>query len=72
MNEEIFKVQLPLDSNLKSPPALAYNRDHSIEMFIPCTRKLREKVGRQEKSFWYAKVRGGKLDLVRPAEWQQW
>ena len=33
--KEIFKVQLPLASNMKEPFALIYNQSRSIEVHLP-------------------------------------
>lgn len=45
MSIQIVKVQVPISTNEEVPQALIYNRDRSIQVMIPVTPELVEKMG---------------------------
>lgn len=50
---EIFKIQKPLVSNLATPEVLAYNKDRSIEVFVPMDSKDIEALFEDDlKQYW--------------------
>lgn len=72
MGREIFKVQVPLESNDPNPPALAYNRTRSIQSFIPMSEELRIVMDGAPKKFFYAEKVGGTLAIDGEAPAQDW
>lgn len=68
----IVKVQMPVASNVKNPPALVYNKDRSIEQEFLCVEGLRKVMGDKFKKYFYARVDNDELVLTGEAPYQEW
>lgn len=66
----IVKVQLPIVTT--EPFALVYNRSRGFTANMRLTPELDKALKGRFKSFWYAKLKGKELELLRPAPWQDW
>ena len=69
----IVKVQLPLSSNQKDPPAFIYDEKKEVEMFVPITKELLEHMDGEPKKYFKAHIlKDGTLMLDEEAEEQSW
>lgn len=68
----IVKVQMPLTSNVSSPPCLVYNEDRTLEVQLPIDKSLRAAMGDDTKQFFHAHMEGTILHLDKIAPWQEW
>ena len=68
----IVKVQLPLFSSEKNPPALIYNKDRKIYATVPVTEEVVELMGDSAKEFFHAEIEDGNIVLGDKAPWQKW
>jgi hypothetical protein len=68
----IVKVQTPLASNEREPLAMIYNKDRSVEAFVPITADIKKLMKDTPKAFFHAKMNGDKIELLKEAVWQNW
>lgn len=70
---EIFKIQIPLSTNERTPKALAYNKDRSKEGMFPVTNELLELCDGAVKIFVKGTMESdGKINIKEIADWQDW
>ena len=77
MRKFIVKVQVPIETNcpkeeIERTGALVYNRERSIEGFLPIDKALLEAMGGEPKKFFHAHMEGTILHLDEEAPWQSW
>jgi hypothetical protein len=72
MQTTIVKVQLPLDSDERTPQALVYDEGHAIVRTVPITASLRKKMAGAMKKFFYATIEGDAVRIGAAAAWQNW
>ena len=67
----IVKVQVPI-----YPPdgkdCLVYNEDRTVEYHGPIPDVVLKALGSRKKGFFYAKVKGDELVIIKEAPWQEW
>lgn len=76
-NIQIFKIQKPMAGNFDTPELLAYNKDRSIECFIPMEQAdINELFGDTLKQYWKGRVvetpSGKNLLLEEQVKEQNW
>ena len=70
--QEIFKVQLPVSSNVPNPSALIYNEDRSIEEHLDVNLVKQYFIGNEMKVFIYGVLTDEVLHLEGRAPYQEW
>lgn len=68
----IVKVQVALESSMKNPPALVYNKDRSVVMELPVNDEIRLMMEGQPKRYFEAEVEGDSLLIIGDADPQPW
>lgn len=69
----ILKLQLPLAGSAgQRPPALAYDEDRKVDMFVRISEKLIDFVKGQPKAFVKARVGKDHIEVHALAPWQSW
>lgn len=74
---EIFKLQVPLFSSDGQGEAMVYNKDRSLQAFIPITKNLLKFMAGEDKKYvygWFSdnRINHGDFVLNAPAPWQEW
>ena len=72
MKKEIFKIQLPLASNVRNPKALIYNKTRTKQGDVPVTDALKILMDDSCKKYFYAKFINGQILLHSEAPEQNW
>ncbi len=72
MNKIIVKVQLPLISSEKGPPAYVYSKDKVFQCFVTVNEDLINIMDDEPKKFFYANIKNGTVNLLEEAPWQEW
>ncbi len=70
----IYKVQVPLASSEKSPPALVYDEQRKKQIFMPVTDELLEFMDGEPKKFVFGAVnrKTDNFEIHKEAPWQRW
>ncbi len=68
----IVKIQRPLSSNEDNPPALIYDKDKTVEIFVDFTPELREVLKDKVKVYCEAEMSHGEIVLTRVINDQPW
>lgn len=72
----IVKVQVPLNWPKEKlgdiPDAYVYDKDRSVEVFLPATPHLLELMDGKVKKFFFADTSKRPVELLEEAPWQEW
>lgn len=68
----IVKVQRPLSASEESPPALIYDKERTIEIFVDFTPELREVLKGKSKVYCEAEMSQGEIVLTKVINDQPW
>lgn len=68
----IFKVQMPVVTNDPNAEALLYNKERTIEGFVPITSELLHQMRGEKKKYFFGDYEKGEVDLQGQAPDQDW
>lgn len=70
----IVKIQAPIESNRKSPPALVYNEDRSFLTETKLDEDLKKLMAGRLKAFFNIRLSDDEenFNILCEAEWQDW
>ncbi len=70
----IFKVQLPVTSNVQDrvPMALIYNQDRSVSIMLPVDRNISNFMNGAYKKFFLGIIDRERIEIFNEESWQDW
>lgn len=69
---EIYKVQMPIETNMTQPMALVYNEMRSVDVTMPVTDSLLRFMAGSVKKFIRGRIEDGNIVIDSEVPWQDW